>query len=157
MGPLCGPPLRWWVLCGVLPSVWVPCGWGSPPVMFLFAVASVPLLASRSCSRSRCCSFLCRRCLQDVGARAPVAPRLSSEQRAGLREALRAVATVAGGVWPPQDNLLLQVVCARINRPSIPPAHLHCPHCCTAIARLLGYTRPPTRSTLCMPYTIEYW
>jgi len=21
MGPLCGPPLRWWVLCGALPSV----------------------------------------------------------------------------------------------------------------------------------------
>ena len=30
VGPLCGPPLRWWVLCGVLPSVWVPCGWGPP-------------------------------------------------------------------------------------------------------------------------------
>ena len=28
--PLCDPPLRWWVLCGVLPSVWVPCGWGPP-------------------------------------------------------------------------------------------------------------------------------
>ena len=25
MGPLCGPPLRWWVLCGALPSVWVHC------------------------------------------------------------------------------------------------------------------------------------
>jgi len=25
VGPLCGPPLRWWVLCGALPSVWVPC------------------------------------------------------------------------------------------------------------------------------------
>ena len=24
-GPLCGSPLRRWVLCGVLPSVWVPC------------------------------------------------------------------------------------------------------------------------------------
>jgi len=30
VGPLCGPPLRWWVLCGVLPSVLVPCGWGPP-------------------------------------------------------------------------------------------------------------------------------
>jgi len=48
VGPLCGPPLRWWVLCGVLPSVWVPCGWGSSPVVFLFPVASVPRLASRS-------------------------------------------------------------------------------------------------------------
>jgi len=27
--PVCPPP-RWWVLCGVLPSVWVPCGWGPP-------------------------------------------------------------------------------------------------------------------------------
>jgi len=25
VGPLCGPPLRWWVLCGALLSVWVPC------------------------------------------------------------------------------------------------------------------------------------
>jgi len=25
VGPLCGPPLRWWVLCRALPSVWVPC------------------------------------------------------------------------------------------------------------------------------------
>jgi len=25
VGPRCGPPLRWWVLCGALPSVWVPC------------------------------------------------------------------------------------------------------------------------------------
>jgi len=23
--PLCGPPLWWWVLCGALPSMWVPC------------------------------------------------------------------------------------------------------------------------------------
>jgi len=23
VGPLCDPQLRWWVLCGVLPSVWV--------------------------------------------------------------------------------------------------------------------------------------
>ena len=30
VGPLCSPPLRWWVLCGILPSVWAPCGWGSP-------------------------------------------------------------------------------------------------------------------------------
>jgi len=25
VGPLCDPPLRWWVLCGALPSVRVPC------------------------------------------------------------------------------------------------------------------------------------
>jgi len=25
VGPLYGPPLWWWVLCGALPSVWVPC------------------------------------------------------------------------------------------------------------------------------------
>jgi len=30
VGSLCGPPLQWWVLCGVFPSVWVPCGWGPP-------------------------------------------------------------------------------------------------------------------------------
>ena len=36
-----------------------------------------------------------------------------------------------------------RVVCARINRPFIPQAHLHCPHCCNTIARLLGNIRPP--------------
>ena len=36
VGPLCGPPLRWWVLSGVLPSVWVSCGWGPPPGVSLF-------------------------------------------------------------------------------------------------------------------------
>ena len=30
VGPLCSPPLRLWVLCGAIPSVWVPCGWGPP-------------------------------------------------------------------------------------------------------------------------------
>ena len=25
VGPLCGPPLWWWVLCGALPSAWAPC------------------------------------------------------------------------------------------------------------------------------------
>jgi len=30
VGPLCGPPLRLWVLCGVLSSVLVPCGWAPP-------------------------------------------------------------------------------------------------------------------------------
>jgi len=27
-----GPPLRWWVPCGALPSVWVSCGVPPPPV-----------------------------------------------------------------------------------------------------------------------------
>ena len=53
VGPLCGPPLRWWVLCGVLPSVWVPCGRGPSPVVSPFLVPSFPRLASRSRSRSR--------------------------------------------------------------------------------------------------------
>jgi len=35
------------------------------------------------------------------------------------------------------------VVCAQINRPFIPPTELHCPYCCTAIARLLDTIRPP--------------
>jgi len=46
-------------------------------------------------------------------------------------------------VRPLQEVLLLAVVCARINRPFIPPAHLHCTHCCDTIARLLGKKRPP--------------
>jgi len=58
-----------------------------------------------------------------------------------------------------QDILLLRVVCARINRLFIPPAHPHCPqHCCNTIAQLLGDIRPPPpRPPLCMPYTIQYW
>jgi len=62
----------------------------------------------------------------------------------------------AWACWPLQDNLLLLVVCARINRPFLLPARLHCPHCCNTIARLLGNIRPPTRP-LCVfhtPYTI---
>jgi len=43
VGPLRGPPL-------CMGPLWV----GSSPVVFLFPVASVPRLASRSCSRSRC-------------------------------------------------------------------------------------------------------
>jgi len=45
VGPLCGPPLRWWVLWGVLPSVWVPCGWGPPPVVSSFYVASTRVMS----------------------------------------------------------------------------------------------------------------
>jgi len=44
--------------------------------------------------------------------------------------------------WPLQDNILLRGFYARINRPFIPPAHLHCPHCCNTIARLVGNIRP---------------
>ena len=45
VGPLCGPPLRWWVFCGVLPSVWPPCGWGPPPVASSFHVASTRVMS----------------------------------------------------------------------------------------------------------------
>jgi len=45
--------------------------------------------------------------------------------------------------WPSQDIVLLRFVCARINRTFLLPAHLHCPHCCITIARLLGSIRPP--------------
>ena len=48
-----------------------------------------------------------------------------------------------GGVeWPLQDIVLLLVVCARVNRPFILPARLHCPHWCNTFARLLGNIRP---------------
>ena len=51
-------------------------------------------------------------------------------------------------VWPLQDIRLLLVVCARINRPFICSARLHCPHCCNAIARLLDNKQPPSTSLL---------
>jgi len=49
---------------------------------------------------------------------------------------------------PLQVILLLRVLCARINRPSIPPANLHCAHCCNTIARLLGNIPPPPSTSL---------
>ena len=39
--------------------------------------------------------------------------------------------------------VLLLVVCARVRRLFILPARLHCPHCCNAIAQLLGNIQPP--------------
>jgi len=58
--------------------------------------------------------------------------------------------------WPLKGILLLLVVCARINRPFILSARLHCPDCCKTIARLLGSIRPP-RPSFCMPHTIQYY
>jgi len=40
------------------------------------------------------------------------------------------------------------VVCARIDRPFILPARLHCPRCCNTFARLLGNIRPPPPTSL---------
>jgi len=64
------------------------------------------------------------------------------------------VHTRCRGAWPLQDILLLRLVCARTNRPFIPPAHLHWPHCCNAIARLLGNTRPPLDPPFVFHHTI---
>ena len=47
-----------------------------------------------------------------------------------------------------QDILTFRVVCARINRPSIPPAHLHWPDCCSTIRTTIGRIRPPSTSRL---------
>jgi len=45
--------------------------------------------------------------------------------------------------------LFYVVICARINRPFILAARLHCPHCCNTIARLLrNIRRLPTTSSL---------
>jgi len=45
--------------------------------------------------------------------------------------------------WPIQDIRSLVFVCARVNHPFITPAHLHYPHYCNTIARLVRNTRPP--------------
>jgi len=66
---------------------------------------------------------------------APVLPGMHTRGRDCVKRQVSA--------WPLQDVLLLLVVCARINRPFILPAHLHCPHCRNTIARLLGNIRPP--------------
>jgi len=60
-------------------------------------------------------------------------------------------------LWRLHDILLLLVVCARINRPFILPARLHCPHGCNTIARLWGNIRPPHRPLFYMPHIIQYW
>jgi len=49
----------------------------------------------------------------------------------------------ACAAWPLQNIVLLLVACARVNRPVILPARLHCPHWCNTIARLSGNIRPP--------------
>ena len=43
------------------------------------------------------------------------------------------------GYWPIQDILLLNFVRERIYHPCINPAHLHYPHYCSTIARLLRH------------------
>jgi len=58
----------------------------------------------------------------------------------------RPVEDELGSTWPLQDIILLLIVCARVNRPFILPARLHCPHCCNTLARLLGNIRPPSTS-----------
>jgi len=47
--------------------------------------------------------------------------------------------------WPLQDFVLLLVMCSRINHPCIAPSHLHCPHYCNTITRLLRNIRRPAR------------
>jgi len=61
-----------------------------------------------------------------------------------------------GEGWPFQYNVLLIVVCARISRPFILRARLHCPDCCNTITRLLGNMRPrPDPPFVChRPYNI---
>jgi len=53
--------------------------------------------------------------------------------------------------WTLQDILSLVFVWARINHPFITPAHLHYPHYCNTIARLLRNTWPPPDS----PFTFH--
>jgi len=64
---------------------------------------------------------------------------------------------IAGGALALQDFVLLRGCCARIDHPFNTPSHLHRPHYCNTTARLLRNIRPPLRTLLCMPYTIQYW
>jgi len=67
VGPLCSPPLQWWVLCAPPPPVWVPCGWG--PVASSFHVASSRVMSRarapapgyklHTCARSKFSLYLC--------------------------------------------------------------------------------------------------
>ena len=54
-----------------------------------------------------------------------------------------------------KDCCLLSSVCARANLPFLAPPHLHCPHFCNTIARLLRNTRPPPPSTTVL-YAIHH-
>jgi len=71
-----------------------------------------------------------------------VADGLSGLSRCGIG-LTRRLATQTPKDWLLQEIVLLLVVCARINRPFLFSARLHCPHFCNAIARLLGNIRPP--------------
>jgi len=56
-------------------------------------------------------------------------------------------------IWPLQDIRLLRVVCARINRPCIPPAHLKRRYLHTYWA----YTTPLDLPLVCLtPYNMVY-
>jgi len=66
---------------------------------------------------------------------------------------------VGGEAWPLQDIVLLRFFCARFNHPFIAPSHLHCPHYCNAVVRLLRNIRcTPNPPFVChIPYTIYWW
>jgi len=56
-------------------------------------------------------------------------PRVGVDwSHAGVTALHQSIASNGYQVWPLQDILLLLVVCARVNRPFILPARLHCPH-----------------------------
>ena len=55
---------------------------------------------------------------------------------------------MGGGSQPLQDILSFRVVCARINRPFIPSAHLNWPDCCSTTCTTIGHIRPPSTSLL---------
>jgi len=59
--------------------------------------------------------------------------------------------------WSLQDILLLLVVCARINRPFILPARLHCRTVSTLLHDYWAIYYPPPRHSFCVPYTLQYW
>jgi len=58
--------------------------------------------------------------------------------------------------WPSEDIVLLLVVCARINRPFILPARLHCPHVAIPLHGYWAiYDPPPDPRCVChTPYNI---
>jgi len=67
------------------------------------------------------------------------------------------VSPVSKVSWPLQEIVILRGFCVRINHPCTAPSHLHCPHYCNAIARLLcNIRRPPDPPFVChTPYNID--
>ena len=117
----------------------------------VFSTASFPHTRNRICDLFRPClsSPRCVMRLQSAQRRRTSQSRPRSYRacscwdRSPSCASLRTVASGALQVWPLHEILSLWGFWARINHFVITPPHLHCPHYCNTIGRLLRNIPPP--------------